>query len=521
MSDIPPPHNHLKHLVRCNLCFQSDSLPDQYMSIKQMSHGKKNVDNYGAWYMKCLSNPGPCKGFNWIEMPRGVCGDTIRCPGLLCLQRLQPRQGSNSCHIGLCSPCCVLAHQKTQNLPHCPAHHKAFLKEAQPPTAQHLLTPPSLPRPDSFSHPLSDVYRTRLRDLDTENLERVSSQAEGRSYARQAAKVVTVSWWMEDGAHPDTIDVAAPAHPYFHPIQAPDLVTLYAVDKDLFETFDRAQDIWKIGSANTPAQFVEKDVVLLYRTRGVKSGIGMPMGSLGTLNLRDARRIPSDIMVFTAAPSTPNGPVIRQPNFADSAIYNIDSPFEQGSSAFYSASPTLQRLPSTSSSSYQTHYSTPCDSLLSHTSFSAYTPSPQVAPPAAAKSVPAIPSVSTPELEQPPSATITSAISVSPSLALTDTELRQIVLSATRGASKTGWPFIETRAMAAGFLLMDRRRDTPTARNDNFRDAFGSDFVSSTYHDNRGAWDRACSAGVKPSALITENDTSRWRKFRAPYWNNP
>jgi hypothetical protein len=44
---------------------------------------------------------------------------------------------------------------------------------------------------------ISGTYIDRLRTLDDENLERVSSNADGRSYARLAAKIVTLQWWAE------------------------------------------------------------------------------------------------------------------------------------------------------------------------------------------------------------------------------------------------------------------------------------------------------------------------------------
>lgn len=78
------------------------------------------------------------------------------------------------------------------------------------------------------------------------------------------------------------MDVQAPHYPHFHPAHSPDLVSLYAADTTLFEFFHSALDIWKLCSINTPAQIVDRDIVLLFRSRGVRAGIGMPQGSILT-----------------------------------------------------------------------------------------------------------------------------------------------------------------------------------------------------------------------------------------------
>ncbi|KAJ7034006.1 hypothetical protein C8F04DRAFT_1260257 [Mycena alexandri] len=250
MSEPPPPYNHLAHLEHCPDCLGDDTRADQYMTIMFMSQGRNNASSYGAW----------------------------------------------------CKKCCVLAHVETPSIPPCPSssHALALQKETgklstQPPKDSAKSTPrpipavgssstgassPFLERHTSFAIPLSDSYRSRLNELDNANLDRVSSATDNHLFSRQTAKTIVVQWWSENDTEPETIDVHAPYYPHFHPVHSPDLISLYGVDTTPFEIFHPLHNIWKTGTKHTPPQAVDKETVLQFRSRGVRSGVGMPRGSI-------------------------------------------------------------------------------------------------------------------------------------------------------------------------------------------------------------------------------------------------
>lgn len=62
-------------------------------------------------------------------------------------------------------------------------------------------------------------------------------------------------------------------------MHAPDLVSLYKVDENHFETFDLKQTLWMILSIHTPAQNISTSTILHFRSRGVKSAPEMPSGT--------------------------------------------------------------------------------------------------------------------------------------------------------------------------------------------------------------------------------------------------
>ncbi|KAJ7447728.1 hypothetical protein B0H11DRAFT_362761 [Mycena galericulata] len=511
-------YNYLQHLEECHLCFTSEARPNQYMTIVIMGTGKTNAENEGLWYKKCLSNPGICNGFKWAlsiaRGPRSREDSAIVCPGRLCLTRPLPRAGSNSCHIGLCQNCCVLAHQETPTIPVCPCttHLRALRKEAGSSPAVPVASSSGLPRPKSFATPLSDTYQARLRDLENENHQRISSVADERSYIRKASKVVTFQWWSVDGGEPDTMDVPAPSHPWFHPVHSPDMIALYGVDKKMFSYFDPAHNVWKITSSNTGPQFVQKDVVLQFRSLGVKTGVGMPLGSALRLdqNNRVERQVPA--LPTLAGELTPNRdgvrssssdaqiplrPFIPQLNFGTTSFEGsiFSSPASVSSSQ---GSPLSHSVPFDSPSPMR-----PTPSLL-HRQQS------QSGIPANLAVGLSLDTTST-SLPSPQSQPSSDALSVSnPS----DSQLREITSNATRGTSETGWPYKFTRDMAAGFILLDQCGGTPRSRPTDFPRVSGCDYKSQTYSDNRKVWDKACNSGLDPLTLIANTNKATWRDFR-------
>ncbi|KAJ6449705.1 hypothetical protein C8R47DRAFT_1230532 [Mycena vitilis] len=494
MSDVPPPsYNHLKHLNECRLCFESDARPNQYMCFMFMSQGKLNAASQGTWFEKCLSNPGLCSGFQSVPgVPRGPRSsqDTVMdCVGRLCSLRQKARAGSNSCHIALCIACCVDAHvDMGSKLPpcRCSAHLTAYNKELKGIVAGSVSSSPSstvrlpstpgtsstlsplLPRSRDFSAPLSGTYKQRLLDLDNDHIELVTSVADNRSFKRQAEKTVTIMWWSEDGAAPDTMDVPAPQHPYFHPIDSSDMVLLYGVDTKPFESFHPVHQ---------------------FRTRGVQLGIGMSQGSILRLDHRN-RICGPDSPVVNASPNsnenfaTDSRPSIEPIDFWSPVIVTPGAHFVESASRGLSpfTSPSPFRLPAAP------------DAAFSDTPFLHLTPS---------SSGPI-----------PPSSSGSSSLVIEPPPlpSLSEELLTRIVAKAARGTSATGWPFIYTRDMAAGFVLLDNRGGRAASRPQDFQAAFGCVYKPATYSDNRRIWDHACrTAGVDAQTIIDANDkTDTW-----------
>ncbi|KAJ7087604.1 hypothetical protein B0H15DRAFT_801197 [Mycena belliarum] len=383
------------------------------------------------------------------------------------------------------------------------------------PTANPASVP--LARPKTYSLAISDTYRGRLLELDNENHERVTGVAEGRSYARQVVKKVTFQWWTENGAEPDTMDVLAPSHPYFHPVHSNDMITLYGVDKTMFDTFYPADNIWKISSVSTPPQ---------YRSRGVKTGIGMPLGAQLRLNHNN--------QIDLTSPSGPSTPIHQCQHFDIS----ISSSFTVNS---LSIPPWLLSVPSfivvwliigiiavwligsefTFWLRFIWHPSLHSLILISHIPFNfglSYS--------TGIISVWLVSSEFTFWLcslcfiwrHGLRSLVLISRIPFSFSLrAPSDALLRGIITVATKGPSMTGWPYKHTRPMAAGFLLLDQMGGTPRSRPQDFLTVFGLPFVKNTYNDNRKVWDNACIGGINPEQLIAENNGGSWRSFRTKW----
>ncbi|KAJ6577697.1 hypothetical protein B0H19DRAFT_1062287 [Mycena capillaripes] len=528
MSDIPPPYNHLQHLVECRLCFESDTRPNQ--QAQRLNSGSLIHEGRSRYFLsiheptgcrfQCLSNPGLCSGFLAVAgIPRGprpAQDSVIVCPGKLCLHREKARQGSNSCHIGLCIACCVLAHVETSTLPPCPSHVAAWKKATNTVAVASLplgTASTALPRAQNFAVPLSLTYKTRLLQLDNEHIEHVSSLADTSSFQRQAAKTVTVMWWSEacflsllssrcndaidlqDAAEPDIMDISAPQHPYFHPAHSHDLITLYKVDTQPFEWFHPGHNIWKLSSINSPRQLVEKNVVFQFRNRGVRSGIGMSPGSILRLDVNNRIRAPEQL-------SAANSPV------SHGSIFDIFNP---------TARPLISPLVFGSLATSPT--STSSSSTLESSSFDS--PSPYRPLSAALNSLgpgsdssPFNSNLQPPDNLPPLSSSLASSEPNSPGLS--EAMLERIVTKAARGNSGTGWPFIYTRDMAAGFTLLDNRGGRAASRPQDFQAAFGCEYKNATYSDNRRLWDKACRTGsVDPNTIIAANDkTDTWRTFR-------
>lgn len=208
---------------------------------------------------QCLNNPGICNGLSWVQGlsrgPRPAHESVIACTGQACKARAAgPKRGSNSCHIGLCVNCCVLAHQATRpQILHCteqsqikafedaqqndaplagidggvaplaapaavpPLHPQAALTLAAPMPAsmapaaslpQSLSAEASVPPLPavtpatplvSYAQPLSLTYIHKLQqmqyDNDNENMERNKNASDLRTYSNQKKKTVTVFWW--------------------------------------------------------------------------------------------------------------------------------------------------------------------------------------------------------------------------------------------------------------------------------------------------------------------------------------
>ncbi|KAK7055481.1 hypothetical protein R3P38DRAFT_2847300 [Favolaschia claudopus] len=517
MSDIPPPYNHLQHLDQCEICFAAPDRPNQYMRTMKMSTGASNASNKGAWYQTCLSNPGPCTNFKWVQRERGPRkreDAAFRCPGRLCRDRPHARAGSNSCHIGLCAQCCVLAHQDTERIPACPVHDQALRKTGSAlPTpsvpvvpsatpalpisaASTTLTPLTpTPRPKTFAIAISETYQNQIQELDDQQIQQVQSAAKARSYARQASVSATIQWWHKDDEQPDVIDVPAPNH-YFHPLHSQMLIDMYSLSNNkLFETFDRVSNVWKVSSATTPPQHVEKGVALLYRSRGVKAGLGMPQG-----------------MVFGA-------PMVAPGRRETEGDYNADA--DSGLTAFLSGPPqTPSRSTPLSAPSKLNSPSPPCSATPSLTSspatpISLFTLSPSPSFPSSSGTRPSL-SISDNTLDVFGSTPIVPATTTTTNTTqITNEALRAVVESAVQGPA--GWPFRFTRDMAAGWILFDRIKGSVKSRPNDFRAAFGHEYKNATFNDNRRIWDRACKEGnIDPLAIVSKDDRAdTWKKFRA------
>ncbi|KAJ7023747.1 hypothetical protein C8F04DRAFT_1193161 [Mycena alexandri] len=474
MSDIPPepPYNHLKHLSECPTCFGDAARQNQYMTHVFMSQGRNNPETEGCWGQKCLNNPGGCTKFQWAEgIPRGPrkpADCIIACPGKDCLHRVKARQGNNSCHIALCQTCCVLAHAETPSIGPCPcATHRESLKKALPPPAASASLPATpgssrSPAVRSYAIPLSETYKRQLLEND-KNLERVLSAAENRSFSRQTAKTIVIQWWSVNGAEPDTMDVQAPHYPHFHPAHSPDLVSLYAADTTLFEFFHSALDIWKLCSINTPAQIVDRDIVLLFRSRGVRAGIGMPQGSILTGRLGQNNQL-----IVGSQPPATFATFSPQDMRSEGTVSPFDSP-----SPFRPPVVNLGGLISFDSSNSTSASASSTSSTFASTSMEGSSSGPSEA------------------------------------------TLRSIVDKAARGPSKGGWPFISLRDMAAGFMLLDALGVKARNRPEKFQEIFGCEYKNPTYAENRRVWDRACRMDLDPQKIIGEIKPDTWSKFRA------
>ncbi|KAF8199877.1 hypothetical protein K438DRAFT_670630 [Mycena galopus ATCC 62051] len=149
------------------------------------------------------------------------------------------------------------------------------------------------------------------------------------------------------------MDVTALYHPHFHPIHSEDMINLYGVDKVSFDTYSPVHDVWKVSSATTPPQFVEKDTVMQFRTRGVRAGIGMPSGSILRLDGKNciqgssatSQAFISDTTSLSFAspiPHTPTRAVLNQSNFASSSTAGSSVSILSPSPSPFS-SPTPQR----------------------------------------------------------------------------------------------------------------------------------------------------------------------------------
>ncbi|KAJ7848415.1 hypothetical protein B0H13DRAFT_74041 [Mycena leptocephala] len=299
------------------------------------------------------------------------------------------------------------------------------------------------------------------------------------------------------------------------------------------------------GTMNTPAQLVEKNTALQFRTRGVKSGIGMPKGSMLILDHNNRICAPSPKLLSPAdTPATPSdsssvpdievitNPASRpfiQPLFFGSPATSPTSLPSSVSSPFGSSSPyrpasklnsvDLLHIPSTSiPSSISSPFGSPLPyrrasrlnssdpvhnlsmSSDSGINFDAqFIHNPTLF---ASSSAPSQPGPSEPSSSLP-----------------TEAMLHGIVAKAAKGStSKSGWPFMYTRDMAAGFVLLDNR-GRASSRPTDFRAAFGCDYTRATYSENRRIWDNARRNGVDPHAIIAANDKNTWRKFREKWMN--
>ena len=123
------------------------------------------------------------------------------------------------------------------------------------------------------------------------------------------------------------------------------------------------------------------------------------------------------------------------------------------------------------------------------------------------------PSSQTPLSSAQPAATSVSPASSGPP----DAELRAILSNAVAGPSGS-WPYRFARDMAAGFMLLDQMGGTPRTRPQDFVTVFGSTYKSSTYNDNRTAWDRAhLSHGLDPQTVLAVDNKETWRAFRTQW----